>query len=179
MLGNPPWIKVRFDEPGVLGEIEPILYDRGSSAPDVGQQRVAVLRRPGALEAYLSEYEEAIGRQSFFNAKQNYPLLQGIQTNLYKCFLPVMWRNGRSGGVSAVLHEEGVYDDPNGGILRAAIYQRLNAHFQFINEKKLFAEPDHHTKFSINIYSNTPANEIKFDHISNLFLPSTVEACYM
>jgi hypothetical protein len=89
-----------------------------------------------------------------------------------------MWRNGDSRGISAMLHEEGVYDDPNGGALRSEIYRRLYSHFQFVNEKKLFAEPDHHTLFSINVYRNTRSSAIGFDTIANLFLPATVDACF-
>ena len=35
---------------------------------------------------------------------------------------------------------EGVYDDPNAGLFRAALYPRLRGHFQFINERELFPE---------------------------------------
>jgi hypothetical protein len=178
ILGNPPWIKVRFDEVGVLGEADPALAIRGAGAAESAQRRTSVLTRPGALDAYLAEYEHAAGTQAFLNAKQNYPMLEGIQTNLYKCFIPVMWRNGDSRGISAMLHEEGVYDDPNGGALRSEIYRRLYSHFQFVNEKKLFAEPDHHTLFSINVYGSTRSDAIGFDTIANLFLPATVDACF-
>lgn len=49
----------------------------------------------------------------FLNATQNYPLLKGQQSNLFKCFLPLVWQVGS--GVQALLHPEGPYDDPNGG----------------------------------------------------------------
>ena len=65
---------------------------------------------------------------------QNYPLLKGMQANLYKCFMPTAWRLSGSHGVTALLHPEGPYDDPKGGALREAVYPRLRAHFQFQNE---------------------------------------------
>lgn len=64
-----------------------------------------------------------------------------------------------------------------GGGIRSIIYRRLRAHFQFQNERNLFTEIDHHTKFSVNIYSS-PRDEPKFCHISNLFAPETVDACF-
>ena len=45
-----------------------------------------------------------------------------------------------SKGVAGFLHPEGIYEDPNGGLLRAAIYPRLRAHFQFQNEINLFLQ---------------------------------------
>jgi len=68
-------------------------------------------------------------------------VLQGVQPNIFKCFLPITWRNGRRDGVSALLHPEGVYDDPNGGVLRRGIYQRLSSHYQFVNEKSFSQSP--------------------------------------
>jgi hypothetical protein len=57
------------------------------------------------------------------------------------------------------------------------MYPRLRAHFQFINELQLFAEVDHHTKYSINLYG-PPQDQPAFDHLANLFAPATVDACY-
>ena len=77
---------------------------------------------------------------------------RACKANLYKCFLPLGWRLAGSQGVAGYLHPEGPYDDPKGGALREALYPRLRAHFQFMNELQLFAEVDHHTKYSINLY---------------------------
>ena len=49
--------------------------------------------------------------------------------------------------------------------------------FSFINELQLFAEVDHHTKYSINLYG-PPQDQLAFDHLANLFTPTTVDACY-
>jgi hypothetical protein len=46
---------------------------------------------------------------------------------------------GAQKGVSGFLHPEGIYDDPKGGQLRAAVYPRLRAHFQFQNQH-MFSE---------------------------------------
>jgi hypothetical protein len=42
-------------------------------------------------EAWTDELQEAEGTPKFLNAVQNYPLLKGVQTNLYKCFMPLAW----------------------------------------------------------------------------------------
>ena len=57
------------------------------------------------------------------------------------------------------------------------MYPRLHAHYQFQNELRLFPDIHHETKFSINIYSSK-TSEPRFYHISNLFTPKSVDACF-
>ncbi|HDN9016130.1 TPA: class I SAM-dependent DNA methyltransferase [Aeromonas salmonicida] len=178
MLGNPPWLKVEWKEAGVLGDFEPEFVLRNLSATKLATLRNETFARIPALEeSWRAEYEGCEGTQNFLNALQNYPVLKGTQTNLYKCFLPQAWRLGAENGVSGFLHPEGIYDDPKGGQLRAAIYSRLRAHFQFINETKLFAEVHNQTLFSINVYGPV-SEQPHFANISNLFIPQTIDACY-
>jgi hypothetical protein len=118
------------------------------------------------------------GMQNFLNAFQNYAILKGTQSNLYKCFLPQSWMIGSAQGISGFLHPEGVYDDLNGGPFRLEIYPRLKYHFQFQNELSLFGDVDHHVKFSINIYSAQLMEQIQFFHVANLFSVATVDACF-
>lgn len=179
VLGNPPWIKVEWNESGVLGDAEPLFMLRKLSASALAEKRKASLQKYNLTAAYLSAFEAAEGTQNFLNALQNYPLLRGIQTNLYKCFLPQAWMIGRQdAGVSGFLHPEGIYDDPKGGGFRQAVYPRLRYHFQFHNEMALFAEVHHVTKFSINIFSNDTSYNSSFLHLVNLFAPSTVDQCF-
>ena len=177
VLGNPPWVKVEWEEGGVLGDRNPLFVLRKHSATEMTALRGAMFERyAGLREAWLEELEEAEATQAFLNARQNYPLLAGQQTNLYKCFLPQAWMIGREGGVAGFLHPEGVYDDPKGGVFREALYSRLRAHFQFRNEKMLFAEIGHPVLFSVNVYGQAK-REPAFKHIANLFAPATVDAC--
>lgn len=178
MLGNPPWLKVEWQEAGVLGDYEPEFVLRKLSASKLATLRVETFNAIPALEdAWRSEYEGCEGMQNFLNAQQNYPVLRGVQTNLYKCFLPQAWRLGAEKGVSGFLHPEGIYDDPKGGQLRAAVYPRLRAHFQFQNERALFPIGNRN-KFSINLYATTSAM-IGFSNIANLFMPQTIDGCFM
>ena len=177
VLGNPPWVKVEWEEGGVLGDHNPLFVLRRHSATEITALRDdAFDRRPGLRHDWLAELEQAEATQAFLNARQNYPLLAGQQTNLYKCFLPQAWMIGSEDGVAGFLHPEGVYDDPKGGAFREALYPRLRAHFQFQNEKKLFSDVHNETSFSINVYGNArPAPA--FIHIANLFAPATADAC--
>lgn len=179
ILGNPPWLKVEWNESGILGERNPVFAVRKVSASDLAQLRAqAFALFPGLQADWTSELQEAEGAQNFLNAVQNYPLLQGMKANLYKCFMPLAWRLNSAQGVTGLLHPEGPYDDPNGGGLREAVYARLRRHFGFVNELQLFAEVDHHTKYSVNIYGAAQTAP-DFDHLANLFAPATVDACYL
>ena len=178
ILGNPPWLKVEWNESGVLGERNPVFAVRKISASDLAKLRAEAFIQFAELKAdWTDELQEAEGMQNFLNAVQNYPLLKGVQTNLYKCFMPLAWGLNSPKGVTGLLHPEGPYDDPKGGNLREAVYARLRRHFQFVNELQLFADVDHHAKYSVNIYGAAQTTPC-FEHISNLFAPSTVDACY-
>ncbi|QGZ60354.1 Eco57I restriction-modification methylase domain-containing protein [Paraburkholderia acidisoli] len=170
VLGNPPWIKVEWNEQGLLSDFDPRFAIRKLSAKQATDQRDAVfVALPQAKADYLAECAATEGMGQFLNARQNYGLLEGQKANLYKCFLPLAWRIGC--GVQALLHPEGPYEDPKGGKLREAIYSRLRAHFQFQNELKLFAEIGNRVKYSINIYGNERA--AAFRTMANVMHPQT------
>ncbi|HLA27270.1 MAG TPA: hypothetical protein VJZ49_05195 [Syntrophales bacterium] len=176
IVGNPPWIKIEWNEGGLLGDYDPLFVIRNTSASRLAAMREEAIGKRGIQGEYLDEYVSFEGTQNFLNAFQNYPVLKGTQANLYKCFLPQAWHMGTDQGVMGFLHPEGVYDDPNGGCLRENIYPRLLYHFQFQNGLNLFPDVAHREKFSINIYGNQRSKS--FLHLSNLFHPSTVASSF-
>lgn len=173
ILGNPPWVKVQWNEGDLLSEKNPAFTIRDLSATQVAAAREEQLEIPAQRGAYFSEFVEFAGTQAFLNATQNYHLLKGQQSNLYKCFLPRAWSITNPQGVTGFLHPEGVYDDPKAGKLRSELYSRLRNHLQFQNELTLFSEVDHHAKYSINI-CHSP-QEVSFNSVANLFAVSTVD----
>ena len=178
VLGNPPWLKITWNEAGILGEVNPLFAIRKLNANEISRLRAdAFARFPGLQEAWTAELEEAEATSNYLNSTQNYPLLKGMQTNLFKCFLPLGWKLNSALGVSGFLHPEGPYDDPKGGGLREILYKRLRAHFQFQNEFKLFPIGNRN-KFGINIYGSE-LHEPVFDTIGNLFTPITIDQSYL
>ncbi|MDD1793151.1 hypothetical protein LRP50_08440 [Enterovibrio sp. ZSDZ42] len=178
ILGNPPWLKVEWQEGGIMGDYEPQFVLRKFSASKLNTLREETLLRMPALEqAYFSEYEEASATQNFLNGLVNYPELKGIQTNLFKCFLPQAWRIGGRRAMCGFLHPEGVYDDPKGGKLRSEIYPRLKLHAQFQNQHMLFPI-GHRNKYSLNIFKSCKQDKAQFLNIANLFLPKTIELSF-
>jgi len=178
ILGNPPWLKVEWNEAGILGEANPLVAIRKFGASDLARLRAEAFGSfPGLQADWTAELEEAEGTQKVLNAVQNYSLLQGMKANLYKCFLPLVWRLSNEKAISGLLHPEGVYDDPRGGGLRESLYQRLRKHFQFINELGLFTDVHARATFSVNIYGSI--RDVRFDHVANLFAPSTIDSCFI
>lgn len=175
-VGNPPWIKLKWEENNILSEHNPSFAVHSLTAKETADKRNDALGFLQIRKAYFDECITSLGMQNFLTALVNYPLLQGQQTNLFKCFLPQSWSFGTINGISAFVHPEGVYDDPNGGVLRSELYPRLRKHFQFRNELKLFSEVHHSRIYSINIYSNDTSRS--FDTIGNLFSTETIDQSY-
>ncbi|WP_195572807.1 Eco57I restriction-modification methylase domain-containing protein [Clostridium paraputrificum] len=174
IIGNPPWLRVVWNETNILGDINPKLVIKDLSSARVVKERNDILKKFGC-DLYLKEYEESVGIQNFIKAIVNYKELKGVKSNLYKCFLPKGFYLGNNSAIVSYVHPEGIYDDPKGGILRKIVYPKLQYHFQFINEKNLF-QIAHTQTFSLNVYSNKNSNSFKA--IFNLFEPKTIDECF-
>jgi len=178
IIGNPPWIKLEWNEQSSLADQQPMFAVKKLTAKQTTIHRDTALANNTTRFTFFADYENTAGQQNYLNASGNYPLLKGQQANLFKCFLPQAWCFSRECGVSAFLHPDGVYDDPDGGILREELYKHLRLHYQFVNENKLFAEIHHRIKYSINIYGSAIHERVRFDSIGNLFDPLTIDECY-
>ena len=116
ILGNPPWVKIERKEREVLGDFDPRLMIRKTSGTNVRSQRMHITQSIESCKtSLLTHICECDSLQMFIGSIQNYELLGGLRTNLYKCFLPQSWMVSNRLGISALLHPEGVYDDPRGG----------------------------------------------------------------
>ena len=178
IAGNPPWLKLQFEEKTIIAEKFPEVVIRSVTAPQVRIMQSQFFADARLADMYL---EEIIGTECtsvFMNAGQNYPLLVGQQTNLYKCVLENGFNLLSKNGFMGLLHPEGVYDDPNGQLLRGEIYPRLKYHFQYTNELSLFAEVHHNTVYGTQVYSGSKTN-VSFFSISGLFHPSTIDGSFI
>ena len=173
VLGNPPWLKSQFEEKAVMSDKDARFAVKKLTAPQTATLRQGWLEAKDHAQHYVEHYESALGEINFQNAMQNYPLLKGMQTNLYKSFITVAWALSRQS--VGLLHPGGVYDDPKGQNLRAELYKRLRCRFQCSNERLLFPDVDHRVLFSINIYG-TPRETPEFVTMANVFDARTVEA---
>jgi type I restriction-modification system DNA methylase subunit len=172
VLGNPPWIKLEWNEAAVLADFDPAIAVRGMSSADAARQRARILDSEAARTAYFAELEEIGGIGAFLNAGQNYPLLQGVQINLYKCFQCLGWRIAPAGTVG-LIYQPGLFDDAKGGALRASFYTRARLVARFKNELNLFSI-DHQKQYCLTV-SGSPQSSLSFVSIGNLFHPRTID----
>lgn len=174
VIGNPPWLKLQWNEQGLLEEFEPRLALDGVSASDVARKRGDVLSSVSRVGEYLAEAGGLQGTMAYLNAPANYALLQGVQTNLYKCFLVRAWELSSSDGVTALIHQDGLFDDPKGGALRAAAYPRLRYVFRFKNELQLFPDVANQRTYVLTVSGNA-GESAGVALIANLFHPATID----
>ena len=180
IIGNPPWIKLIWNETNVLSDSEPLFSIRNTSASDAAILREDALKAPLCRKTYFEEYETIIGEQNFLSAATNYEMLRGTKVNLYKCFLSQtqFWVN--SNATFAFIHPDGVFNDSNGEKLREYLYTKLKCLFQFENELTLFTGTNDHgrMRFTVSVY-RANGKKIAFDAICNLFHPVTIDRCYL
>ncbi|MCC8046588.1 MAG: class I SAM-dependent DNA methyltransferase [Clostridiales bacterium] len=176
IIGNPPWIKVTWEEKGVLSDIQPLFVIRKMSAKQTTEKRLDVLSEENTRALYLGEYVSVSAQQNYINATQNYASLKGLQGNLYECFLPQAWTFANSDGVFALIHPESVFNDSKGIEIRRELNSRMKRHYRFSNALKLFVDVHSSREFGLNIYSNKLS--IGFEQIVNLFAASTIDECY-
>ncbi len=176
ILGNPPWLKLEWQEAGILGDLEPLLAVRKLSAKAVADRRAKVLANPIARATYLSDLRNDCGTQAFLNSSANYPLLRGVQTNLYKCFLICGTYISAPQGNVGMVHQPGVFDDPRGAALRKHLSGRMRLSATYKNELDLFPGVHNLTRYSTTVLgaSRPPS----FVTVSNLLHPSTLEGSY-
>ncbi|MCP4752414.1 MAG: class I SAM-dependent DNA methyltransferase [Proteobacteria bacterium] len=176
VLGNPPWIKVGWNDAPVLAGFDPKLGVEESKSAVYNKNRSSLLEYVQYRNQYSELFFREEGSRAFLNSLAYYPELTGIQTNLYKNFIVRSWGLISESGVGGLLHPEGVFDDPQAGVFRKGYYQRLKAHYQMKNELSLFADVHHVVTFSLNIFQRE-SNKIQFSALFNLFHPDSIHAC--
>ncbi len=177
IIGNPPWIKREWREAEVLRELDPRLALRGRGAAEIAARRDEVLQAPGARQRYLAALSERLGALRFLSAPSNFPRLQGVQTNLYKCFLVRCWGLLARRGVQGMLHQPGVFDDPRGGALRAELAERAALLVRAKNQLKLFPEVEHQRPYAWSITRGARAAP-RFTLVANLLHPATLDGSW-
>ena len=175
MFGNPPWLKVSWNDAPLLAEWQPLLGVRAAKSAKYNEVRSPLLQDDQRRTVYRDRFTLGEGASAFLNSHAFYPALAGVQTNLYKNFIERSWGLLSPVGVAGLLHPEGVFDDPKGGEFREQYYRRLLAHYQMKNEKVLFADVHHVMAFSLNVYRGQPVVP-RFVALFNAFDPLTITA---
>ena len=175
-VGNPPWVRLDWDEPASLAEFDPwwgVSDLTKTSDATKRNRRPQTLHLPGASFAVASDRAENEGITSLLGSRSREPFLAGIRTNLYMVFMANAWRRSSPTGVVGLLHPESHFVDPKAGTLRSETYQRLRRHWQFTAASHFFQGVKSQTPFGVNVYAfpRDPA----FVQASNLASVGTVD----
>lgn len=81
ILGNPPWIKVTWNEKDYLSEALPIIEIRKETASSVNKMRDSILGTRVDVNAFMQEYSVTAGIQAFLGSICNYAILAGSSIN--------------------------------------------------------------------------------------------------
>jgi hypothetical protein len=86
MLGNPPWIKAGWSDGPVLCELESRHGVKEAKSAALNRARPELLQDTEQWHFYSDEFRKSQGTSSFLYSRRLYPVLAGVQTNLYKNF---------------------------------------------------------------------------------------------
>ena len=172
-VGNPPWVRPDWDEAGVLAEFDPWwkLADNPPE-PAIEQNRAKALSLHGALVTFLDERAEQAGVTEHLGSGVDRPVLTGLRTDLYRCFMERTWRSMAPAGIVGLIHPESHFTELRARNLRRETYRRLRRHWQFQNQLKLFSEIGNTREYGVNVYGN--AVQVRFLQGASLYHPDTV-----
>ncbi|MEU4732172.1 hypothetical protein [Streptomyces sp. NPDC023588] len=166
-VGNPPWVRPRWNESAVLAEHEPWfeLEDKASTA-EKDWRRSEVLESSNARRYVLGELTNTTAQVAVFGSPQVYPLLTGTQPDLYRAFMSQVWAHTSADGTAGMVHPDTHFTGDKEGNLREAAYHRLRIHGDFFNPgHRFFQKPvGESSHFGVHVYGRT--QEIGFDHLS-------------
>ncbi|MEU4581192.1 class I SAM-dependent DNA methyltransferase [Kitasatospora aureofaciens] len=174
-VGNPPWVRPRWQEDVVLAELEPwfMLADRPSAAEWRLRKEAALTEdRPASHEYFLSELSLNVGMVSTLGGN-SYPELSGTQPDLYRAFMIRTWKNQSKHAATGLIHPDSHFGGAREALLRSAAYRHLRVHASFVNAANwAFEDLNRSQDFGLHIYG--PPRQINFAHLSQLYGADTL-----
>ncbi|WP_055711909.1 hypothetical protein [Streptomyces torulosus] len=174
-VGNPPWVRPRWQEAGILAEVEPwfMLVEK----PRVEEWR---LRKNEALRTashhvsyFLEELSSTVSSLAYLGNVTTYPALVATQPDLYRAFMCRSWLNLHEYGIAGLIHPDTHFVGINEAALRSSTYSHLRFHAHFLNKAQIFSEVDGSAQFGVHIYGSQQSN-IEFLHMSWILAPEVV-----
>lgn len=175
-LGNPPWVRPESDIDALLAEGDP--WWTLASKPSVSarnSKRNQTMALPGMTNLVTQVDGEVVALREYVGSAANFPVLDGLRPDLYRCFIVHLWAHRSARGVVSLVHSDSHFTDERAGVLREECYTRLRRHFQFTNELQLF-DIAHRQDFSVNVYGEK--RNVNFDNASAIYHPDTVTSSY-
>ncbi|GAB3283200.1 hypothetical protein [Kineosporia babensis] len=169
-VGNPPWVRPRWDLDAVLAEHDPWfeLIEKPSASEKSDRVEKTLVQKAVAGSAG-DDLVSTLAQVGLLSSPQMYELLAGTQPDLYRGFMQQVWRHMSATGTAGMLHPDTHFSGDKEMYLREAAYRRLRVHGDFVNAgNRFFPHPvGRHTHFGVHIYGSI--GEISFQHLSWLF----------
>ncbi|MGW5524845.1 Eco57I restriction-modification methylase domain-containing protein [Gordonia sp. NPDC003950] len=176
-VGNPPWVRPDWKDDLTLAEGDPFFVLEDKIADRVFRNRRAdALAYEPALSKYLTDLAEWSATVWVLSSPTDHPILSGIRTNLYMCFMERVWRNSGSSAISGLIHPETHFSDPSAGALRKGVYARLRRHWQFYNETGYFEGIGNTVAFGVHIYGSV--QDVDFLQMTYIFDVQTIDRSF-
>ncbi|MFI1972845.1 hypothetical protein [Streptomyces cinnamoneus] len=169
-VGNPPWVRPRWEENPLLAEYEPWFMLTEKPTKVERSRRLDELMTTEPVRRYLlNELAANSGLGAMLGSGLLYPLLRGTQPDLYRAFMCRTWEHMADAGSVGLIHPDSHFSGDKEARLREAAYTRLRIHGDFVNAGNRFFPPPvgRSSHFGVHIYAQ--AGEIGFDHLSWLF----------
>ncbi|MGW7356338.1 class I SAM-dependent DNA methyltransferase [Streptomyces sp. NPDC054802] len=168
-VGNPPWVRPRWQEDQVLAELEPwfVLAEK-PSAEEWRLRKADLLGTHAKGQGYLlGELAAHAGAAAVLGSSAAYPLLLGTQGDLYRAFMAQVWQHIAPHGSAGLIHPDTHFGGIREGVIRAAAYRHLRVHAHFVNSANwAFEDLNRSAEFGMHVYG-TP-QEPDFLHVSEL-----------
>ncbi|WP_405678127.1 class I SAM-dependent DNA methyltransferase [Streptomyces sp. NBC_00048] len=168
-VGNPPWVRPKWQEDLVLAEQEPwfVLAEKPSAAE--WRLRKEELLGAGELNQgfLLGELAAHTGSAAMLGSSASYPLLVGTQGDLYRAFMAQVWQHLAPHGSAGLIHPDTHFGGVREGAIRVAAYRHLRVHAHFVNSSNwAFEDLNRSQEFAMHIYGTS--QEPDFQHLSEL-----------
>ena len=158
IVGNPPWLKVEWEEKGIIGDADPMVLIRKVSASELAKRAQRGVCGSSCSAGGLPGGVRGAGRQpGLSQCGGELSAAQGQPDQPLQVLSAPGLAGGLRAGGAGFPASGGRVRRPEGGALREVLYGRLRNHFQFQNEFNLFSRLASRVKFSLNIYGQSAA----------------------
>ncbi|RQW91927.1 class I SAM-dependent DNA methyltransferase [Micromonospora chalcea] len=175
-VGNPPWVRPRWQADVLLAEHEPWFKLVERAPAELWRERMNdVLETAAIRTSFLSEAARNNGMVAFLGDVTTYPLLVGTQPDLYRAMMCRVWDHSRPHGTAGMVHPDTHFGGVKEGLLRKTAYRRMRVHGSLVNGANwAFEDAVRSLEFGVHIYGNprTP----RFKHLSRLYSAEALAA---
>ncbi|GAA2288703.1 class I SAM-dependent DNA methyltransferase [Streptomyces kunmingensis] len=168
-VGNPPWVRPRWQEDLVLAELEPwfVLAEKPGAAEWRLRKEEVLAAAPNNRDYVLGELRVHAASVAALGSSATYPLLVGTQGDLYRAFMARVWQHLARQGSAGLIHPDTHFGGVREGVVRAAAYRHLRVHAHFVNSSRwAFEDLNWSQEFGMHIYGTS--QEPEFLHLSEL-----------